>query len=117
MQGYEIIENRVLNKEVGKPEEHDAFVAAVREHGLGMILEIVPNHMGVATNDNPWWNGVLENGPASRFAGHFDIDWKAANRPELWDRVLLPVLGEPYGDVLESAWRSEVALAAERTDD
>lgn len=99
--GYDIADHGVLNPEVGTPEDHDAFVAALREHGLGLILDIVPNHMGVATNDNPWWNDVLENGPSSRYADHFDITWKGA-RPELEDKVLLPVLGEPFGDVLES---------------
>ena len=109
--GYDIVDHSVLNPEVGSPEEHDAFVAALRAHGLGLILDIVPNHMGVATDDNPWWNDVLENGPASRFADYFDIAWKAAARPELRDKVLLPVLGESYGEVLESG---QLRLAFER---
>jgi len=100
--GYDIVDHRVLNPDIGTAEDHDAFVAALHEHGLGLILDIVPNHMGVATNDNPWWEDVLENGPASRFAEYFDIAWKTAARPELQDKVLLPVLGEPCGDVLES---------------
>ena len=58
--------------------------------------------MGVGTNDNAWWNDVLENGPASRYGAYFDIAWRASPRPELQDKVLLPVLGEPYGDVLEA---------------
>ena len=58
--------------------------------------------MGVGTSDNAWWNDVLENGQGSRFAPFFDIAWRASPRPELADKVLLPVLGEPYGDVLES---------------
>jgi (1->4)-alpha-D-glucan 1-alpha-D-glucosylmutase len=99
--GYDIVDHGVLNPEVGTPDDHDAFVAALHAHGLGLILDIVPNHMGVATNDNRWWDDVLENGPASRYADHFDIAWQAA-RPELEDKVLLPVLGEPFGDVLES---------------
>ncbi|MCI0702736.1 MAG: malto-oligosyltrehalose synthase [Planctomycetia bacterium] len=100
--GYDIVYHRVLNPEIGSSEDHDTFVNTLREHGLGLILDIVPNHMGVATNDNPWWNNVLENGPSSRFADYFDIAWKATARPELQDKVLLPVLGDPYGDVLES---------------
>ncbi len=65
--------------------------AHCRKHGLGQILDIVPNHMGVATNDNAWWNDVLENGPASRYADYFDIAWKAG-RPGLscTTSVLLP---------------------------
>jgi (1->4)-alpha-D-glucan 1-alpha-D-glucosylmutase len=73
----------------------------LNENGLGQILDIVPNHMSVATNDNAWWNDVLENGPASFYANFFDIAWRASPRPELQDKVLLPVLGEPYGDELE----------------
>src|SRR3954471_22323262 len=63
--GYDIVDHRVLNPEIGTTEEQDAFVAALRGHGLGLILDIVPNHMGVGTDENPWWNDVLENGPAS----------------------------------------------------
>src|SRR4051812_24918971 len=100
--GYDIVDHRVLNPEIGTPEEHDAFVAALRERGMGLILDIVPNHMGIASNENPWWNNVLENGPSSPYAGYFDIDWKATARPELQDKVLLPVLGDPYGTALES---------------
>ena len=58
--------------------------------------------MGVGTSENAWWNDVLENGESSRFGGFFDIAWRASPRPELKDKILLPVLGEPYGDVLES---------------
>jgi (1->4)-alpha-D-glucan 1-alpha-D-glucosylmutase len=100
--GYNIIDHGALNPEIGTEEDYDALVAALKARGLGQILDIVPNHMGVATNDNAWWNDVLENGPASRFAGHFDIAWRASLRPELLDKVLLPVLGEPYGDVLDA---------------
>ena len=74
----------------------------MRAAGLGQILDTVPNHMGVGTNDNAWWNDVLENGPSSRYRGYFDIAWRASPRPELQDKVLLPVLGELYGDVLEA---------------
>ena len=84
--------------------------AALKEHGLGQILDTVPNHMGIATNDNAWWNDILENGPASRYAEYFDIAWRASPRPELQDKVLLPVLGEPYGDVLE---KGQLRLAFE----
>src|SRR5687767_5566011 len=94
--GYDIIDHSSLNPEIGAEESYDAWVAALHEHGLGQILDTVPNHMGVATNDNAWWNDVLENGPASRFAGYFDIAWRSSHRSELQDRVLLPFLGEPY---------------------
>jgi (1->4)-alpha-D-glucan 1-alpha-D-glucosylmutase len=99
--GYDISEHRTLNPEVGTPEEYDAFVAALREHGMGQILDVVPNHMGIAGNENVWWNDVLENGPSSPFAGTFDIDWYSA-KADLHEKVLLPFLGDPYGKVLEA---------------
>jgi len=100
--GYDIVDHRQLNPEIGSREEFDRWVAALNEAGLKQMLDTVPNHMGVATRDNPWWNDVLENGPASRFANHFDISWHSSDRDDLRDRVLLPVLGDNYGEVLES---------------
>jgi (1->4)-alpha-D-glucan 1-alpha-D-glucosylmutase len=100
--GYDIVDHSALNPEIGSPEDYEALVAALRGHGLGQILDIVPNHMGVGTDENAWWNDVLENGPSSRYGAYFDIAWRASPRPELQDKVLLPVLGEPYGDVLEA---------------
>src|SRR6266576_2786039 len=95
--GYDIIDHSCLNPEIGTPEDYEAWVAALRAHDLGQILDMVPNHMGVGTNENAWWNDVLENGPASRYGAYFDIAWRSSPRPELQDKVLLPVLGEPYG--------------------
>jgi (1->4)-alpha-D-glucan 1-alpha-D-glucosylmutase len=100
--GYDIIDHHHLNPEIGSGEDYAAFVEALHQNDLGQILDIVPNHMGVAGNENPWWNDVLENGPASPFASFFDISWQAPTRPELQNRVLLPVLGDSYGKVLES---------------
>jgi (1->4)-alpha-D-glucan 1-alpha-D-glucosylmutase len=101
LHGYDIIDHNQLNPEIGNENDYAAWITALGDHGLGQILDIVPNHMGVATNDNAWWNDVLENGPASPYASFFDIAWRASPRPELQDKVLLPVLGEPYGDELE----------------
>ena len=100
--GYDIIDHGSLNPEIGTAGEYDEWVSALHEHGLGQILDTVPNHMAVGTNDNPWWNDVLENGPASRYATYFDIAWRSSQRPELSDKVLLPVLANLYGDVLEA---------------
>jgi (1->4)-alpha-D-glucan 1-alpha-D-glucosylmutase len=100
--GYDIVDHRTINPEIGSTEDFQAWVAALHEHGLGQVLDIVPNHMGVAANDNHWWNDVLENGPGSRYAEYFDIAWHGSEREELRDRVLLPVLGDIYGEVLES---------------
>src|SRR4051795_7885503 len=100
--GYDITNHQALNSEIGTPEEYDAFVKALHECGMGQVLDTVPNHMGVAGNENAWWNDVLENGLSSPYAGYFDIAWQASPRPELRDKVLLPILGDPYGKVLES---------------
>jgi (1->4)-alpha-D-glucan 1-alpha-D-glucosylmutase len=100
--GYDIVDHTSLNPEIGTTAEYDAWMENIRAHGMGQILDIVPNHMGVGTNDNVWWNDVLENGPSSQYSTYFDIAWHATSRPELQEKVLLPVLGEPYGDVLEA---------------
>lgn len=100
--GYDVIDHRSLNPEIGTQADYERWLAAMRQHGLAHILDTVPNHVGVATNDNAWWNDVLENGPASRFAHYFDISWHGSPRPELQDKVLLPLLGKPYAQALES---------------
>ncbi len=68
--GYDITNHRLLNPEIGTPDEHSALLEALRDHGLGLVLDVVPNHMGILGNENPWWNDVLENGQASPYAGH-----------------------------------------------
>src|SRR5688500_11822448 len=108
--GYDVIDHNRLNPEVGSDEDYAAFLDALRDSGLSHILDTVPNHVGVATNDNEWWNDVLENGRKSRYAGFFDIAWRASPRPELHDKVLLPLLGGLYGNVLE---KGELKLVRE----
>ncbi len=99
--GYDIVDHSALNPEVGTPEDFDRFTDALRERGMGLLLDFVPNHMGVLGSDNAWWLDVLENGEASVFAEFFDIDWQPI-KDELQGKVLLPVLGDHYGRVLES---------------
>jgi (1->4)-alpha-D-glucan 1-alpha-D-glucosylmutase len=101
MHGYDIVDHNSLNPEIGSPEDFDRFVAALHEHGMGLILDIVPNHMGVMGSDNAWWLDVLENGEASVYADFFDIDWRPM-KEELKGKVLVPVLHDHYGAVLES---------------
>ncbi|PTL79462.1 malto-oligosyltrehalose synthase [Vitiosangium sp. GDMCC 1.1324] len=103
--GYDCVDHKQLNPEVGSPEEHAAFCSAVCAHGLGQVLDVVPNHMGIDAF-NPLWFDVLENGPASLYARFFDIDWNPV-KDELEGKVLLPVLGDQYGVVLE---RGELRL-------
>src|SRR3954449_7304776 len=76
---------------------------------MGHIIDLVPNHMGIARSADPWWQDVLENGESSRYAGVFDIDWSPL-KSELEHKVLLPVLGDTYGAVLE---RQEIRLEYE----
>lgn len=99
--GYDVCDHNELNPEVGTREDFEAFSAELKAHGMGLIVDFVPNHMGIDRAVNPWWRDVLENGPASPFAKFFDIDWQPAKQ-ELENKVLLPVLGEQYGRVLES---------------
>jgi (1->4)-alpha-D-glucan 1-alpha-D-glucosylmutase len=101
MHGYDIVNHNSLNPEIGSAEDFDSFVAALREHDMGLILDIVPNHMGVMGSDNAWWLDVLENGEASTYACFFDIDWRPL-KDELHGKVLVPVLHDHYGVVLES---------------
>jgi (1->4)-alpha-D-glucan 1-alpha-D-glucosylmutase len=100
--GYDITDHGQLNPEIGTPQDYATWAGALRDHGMGQILDIVPNHMAISGNDNRWWNDVLENGPGSPYAEFFDIDWAASSRPQLQGRVLIPILGEPYGKVLEA---------------
>lgn len=99
--GYDITDHSSLNPEIASAEDFEQFVAALRRRGMGQIMDVVPNHMGIMGADNGWWLDVLENGPASRFADYFDIDWYPIAE-DLPGRVLLPVLGDHYGAVLEN---------------
>ncbi|MGH7717071.1 MAG: malto-oligosyltrehalose synthase, partial [Vulcanimicrobiaceae bacterium] len=98
--GYDVVDHNALNPEIGTIEEHRAMIAAAQEHGLGHVLDFVPNHMGILGMANPWWFDVLEWGQASPFAKFFDIDWHP-QRADLDGKVLLPFLGDHYGRALE----------------
>jgi len=100
MHGYDIVDHNSLNPEVGTSEELDEFVRDLHFHGISQILDVVPNHMGVAGDDNAWWLDVLEDGPSSLYASFFDIDWMPL-KPDLANKVLLPILGDQFGKVLE----------------
>lgn len=99
--GYDLVDHGQLNPEVGSEQDFEKFVSTLREHSMGHILDFVPNHMGVASNDNLWWQDVLENGPSSQYASYFDIDWSPL-KSDLIHKVLLPVLGDQFGRVLEN---------------
>jgi len=98
--GYDVIGHNRLNPELGTDDDFREFVDALHAAGMGLIWDIVPNHMGVTGGGNDWWQDVLENGPSSPYAEFFDIDWRPAKQ-ELRNKVLLPILGEQFGRVLE----------------
>jgi (1->4)-alpha-D-glucan 1-alpha-D-glucosylmutase len=99
--GYDVSDHNALNPAIGAENDYDTMACELRRRGMGQILDVVPNHMGIGEASNSWWMDVLENGPSSRFADYFDIDWRPVTG-ELRDRVLLPILGGQYGRVLES---------------
>jgi (1->4)-alpha-D-glucan 1-alpha-D-glucosylmutase len=98
--GYDIVDHNQINPEIGSEDEFRALALELKAHGMGLILDTVPNHMGIGPGTNPWWQDVLENGRASAHADFFDIDWEPL-KEELRDKVLLPILGSTYGDDLE----------------
>jgi (1->4)-alpha-D-glucan 1-alpha-D-glucosylmutase len=98
--GYDITDHNKLNSAIGSPEEFEAWVAELHRHGMGQVLDFVPNHMGIAEPLNQWWRDVLENGPSSVYAPYFDVEWRPL-KEDLHDKVLLPILGDQYGRVLE----------------
>jgi len=100
--GYDIVDANALNPELGSEADFEELHGELRSRGMGLLLDIVPNHMA-ASHENAWWMSVLENGPHSRYLHFFDIDWRD-------DKVLLPILGRPYGEALES---KEIQLASD----
>ena len=98
--GYDIVDPTRINPELGGEEGFRRFVARLRAAGMGLILDIVPNHMGVGP-ENPWWQHVLEWGRASPYARWFDIDWEPADET-LRGKLMAPVLGQPYGEALDA---------------
>ncbi len=100
MHGYDIINHDRLNPEIGNEEDLRSLVSDLNARGMSIVLDIVPNHMGVSTA-TPWWRDVLQHGRASEYSEFFDIDWNPL-KPELHNKLLLPVLGDQYGEELEA---------------
>jgi len=100
LHGYDITDHNKLNAAIGSRQEYDAWVAELHSHGMGQLLDFVPNHMGIGEPLNEWWMDVLENGPSSMYAPYFDIDWSPL-KSDLRNKVLLPILTDQYGRVLE----------------
>ena len=105
--GYDVIDHRRINPEIGGADGFRVFARRAQQFGMGIIVDIVPNHMCIADSSNQWWHDVLENGPSSPYASFFDIDWQPP-KADLANKVLLPVLGDLYGRVLEN---QEISVA------
>jgi len=100
--GYDVVDANALNPELGSDDDFNALHAELQRKNLGLLLDVVPNHMA-ASPENAWWMSVLENGEHSRFLHYFDIDWNpVTTRGQTVSKVLLPILGKPYGEALES---------------
>ena len=100
MHGYNVVDHERVNEELGGEAGHRRFCERLQELKLGHVLDIVPNHMATGP-ENPYWWDVLENGPSSRYANWFDIDWHSSE-VKLQNKVLIPVLGDQYGRVLSA---------------
>jgi (1->4)-alpha-D-glucan 1-alpha-D-glucosylmutase len=100
LHGYDITDHNQINPEIGSYEELKDLTQELKNYGMGQVLDFVPNHMGVGPGTNPWWWDVLANGRASEFAEFFDLDWDPV-KPELRNKLLLPILGDQYGAELE----------------
>ncbi len=100
MHGYDVVSHQRVNEELGGAEGHERFCKKLGEVKLGQVLDIVPNHMSLGKENRYWWD-VLENGTSSRYASFFDIDWQPMEE-RLRDKVLVPILGDQYGKVLQA---------------
>jgi (1->4)-alpha-D-glucan 1-alpha-D-glucosylmutase len=110
LHGYDVIDPTKLNPELGTREDFNEFSAQLKTRGMGLMIDVVPNHMCIAGSGNQWWNDVLENGPSSHYASFFDIDWSPP-KENLANKTLLPILGGQYGRVLEN---QEIKLVYQR---
>ncbi|MBV8357868.1 MAG: malto-oligosyltrehalose synthase [Deltaproteobacteria bacterium] len=110
--GYDVVDYQHVSDDLGASSGHERMCAVLRENGMSQILDIVPNHMAITGRENPWWWDVLENGPASRYSSYFDVDWEPPEA-RLRNTVLLPVLGDYYGRVLDAG---QIKLVREGAD-
>lgn len=99
--GYDVVDPTHVSSEMGGAEAHARLCRELEKFKMGQMIDVVPNHMAIIGRQNPWWWDVLENGPSSRYAAYFDVDWESSE--ERWpNKVLLPVLRDHYGRVLEA---------------
>jgi (1->4)-alpha-D-glucan 1-alpha-D-glucosylmutase len=108
---YDICDHSQINPEIGGSEALARLSAQLQSHDMNLVVDFVPNHMGISESENAWWRDVLENGPSSQHARYFDIDWTPL-KSELRDKVLLPILGEQYGVALDSG-KLQISVSGE----
>jgi (1->4)-alpha-D-glucan 1-alpha-D-glucosylmutase len=96
--GYDIVNHAAINAELGGASARTRLCASLENHGLRQLLDIVPNHMAIRGGHNAWWWDVLENGASSRYSSYFDVEWRSSE----FERILLPILADQYGVVLEA---------------
>jgi (1->4)-alpha-D-glucan 1-alpha-D-glucosylmutase len=101
LHGYDVIDHTAINPDIGNELDLADLTLELSQFGMGLILDVVPNHMGINDSENRWWWDVLENGPSSPYAKFFDIDWQPP-KADLANKVLLPILGDQYGKILEN---------------
>lgn len=108
--GYDVVDPDRVNEELGGADGYLELCSVLGENDLGQVLDVVPNHMAISGPENSWWWDVLENGASSPFASYFDVDWNPRGiRPD--NRILLPVLGDHYGKILENG---EISLSHDK---
>jgi len=107
--GYDVCDFTQINSEIGTEKDLKKLIHALHEKKMGLVLDIVPNHMGIASLENLWWQDVLKNGRASQFANHFDINWESFDE-KLRGKILVPILGDNYEKVLK---RGELKIEKE----
>lgn len=99
--GYDVVDSTRVNRELGGAQLHQQMCETIQAAGLSHLIDVVPNHMAIPGQQNPWWWDVLESGPSSLYASYFDVDWETSE--DRWqNRILLPVLGDHYGRILEA---------------
>lgn len=101
LHGYDVVDPTSVNPELGGEAGFRNFVARLRNRGLGLIVDIVPNHMAVGGSDNAWWNDLMRYGRGSAHVDFFDVNWESDDA-ELHGKLLAPFLGRPYGEALEA---------------
>ncbi|MHB1501159.1 MAG: alpha-amylase family glycosyl hydrolase, partial [Candidatus Dormibacteria bacterium] len=97
--GYDVTDPGTVDEALGGADGYRRLLTALEDHGLRLLVDLVPNHMSISQGSNPWWQDVLASGPGSARAGYFDINWESPD-PRLAGRVLVPVLAQSYGATL-----------------